>query len=201
MLKTHPSLTEIVPKSIRIKIYKKALKILENDPELTKRLGTGICLVLPCILWDLNHFLDVNPFGEDWNYREAKIAFPELAEFCRMPSEERNTKNRIIFLEKTIADLEKDTYKTDVIFRKYKDGDIIALFPHDIINSRGHVKSYMHVGQHSGADYMGVIMKTKPAKIDEFTDLKDELESIGYDLNIIIRINKRKYLDSLATLK
>lgn len=67
---------------------------------------------------------------------------------------------------------------TRVIFRKYKDGDIIALFP-----KRGDYmcESYMHIGQHSMADYPQVIKTTKPANESEYKELYDELVSIGYD--------------------
>lgn len=67
---------------------------------------------------------------------------------------------------------------TRVVFRKYKDGDIIALFP-----KRGDYmcESYMHIGQHSMADYPQVIRMTKPANESEYKELYNELVSIGYD--------------------
>ena len=45
---------------------------------------------------------------------------------------------------------------TKVVFRRYPDGQVIALFP-DIPWSgrRGEITSYMHVGQHGAADYAG----------------------------------------------
>jgi hypothetical protein len=90
----------------------------------------------------------------------------------------------------------KDKFKTDVLFRQYKDGDIIALFPHNA-DRHGNVESYMHIGQHSMADYGGVQMCTTPAKENEYTDLKSELKSIGYNLRIIKRRNYDKYLKAL----
>lgn len=74
---------------------------------------------------------------------------------------------------------------TRVIFRKFKSGvakgQIIALFPDDIANSYGECGSYMHIGQHSPADYTLVIMATKPATEEEYADLYKELVEIGYD--------------------
>ena len=77
------------------------------------------------------------------------------------------------------------TEKTKAIFRKFKDGDILALFPYEINKFNGFVNSYMHLGQHSEADYSGCIQITKPATKEEYQDLFEELESIGYNLNVI----------------
>ena len=69
-----------------------------------------------------------------------------------------------------------------VVFRKFKDdNEVIALFP--LIDwDEKYCTSYMHVGQHSGADYFGLITDTEPASADEYAELKKELESIGYIL-------------------
>jgi hypothetical protein len=76
-----------------------------------------------------------------------------------------------------------------VVFRKWKDGTIDALFPFDRFETKGYnVASYSHVGQHSAADYNFMIRVTKPAKEQEYHDLLRELESIGYHL----AVRKRK---------
>lgn len=93
--------------------------------------------------------------------------------------------------------MQKDINVTDVIFRKYLDGTIIALLPHECNDRHGNVSSYQHIGQHSGADYNGVIMCTKLAKETEYFDLKKEMESLGYNLNIIKKQNRVKFLKSL----
>lgn len=90
--------------------------------------------------------------------------------------------------------MEKDTFQTDVIFRKEKDNTIIAVFPYIIEDRNGNVLCYAHLGQHSGADYSYFTEKTVPALESEYTDLKTELESIGYNLRIIKRRNYDKYL-------
>lgn len=69
-----------------------------------------------------------------------------------------------------------------VIFRKFKDGDIIALFPGQAQYHVGHVGSYEHIGQHGTADYNQVISITKPATKRESASLKKELKEIGHDL-------------------
>jgi hypothetical protein len=84
--------------------------------------------------------------------------------------------------------MKKDKNITHVIFRRFKEGDIIALFPYDQWDKEGlYCGSYMHIGQHSGADYNGLIQATKPAKECEYDALKSELEGIGYNLKVIKR--------------
>lgn len=78
---------------------------------------------------------------------------------------------------------------TKVVFRKWKNGNIIALFPYQPWSRQGYMTtSYMHVGQHGAADYTGVISRTTPAREDEYRDLLSELRSIGYtDLHVLKR--------------
>lgn len=86
--------------------------------------------------------------------------------------------------------------KTDVIFRKEKDGQILAVFPHEVVNGR-FVMCYAHLGQHSECDYDYCLTRTKLATSGEFEDLENELTlSVGYNLNIIKRRNYDKYLKS-----
>lgn len=71
--------------------------------------------------------------------------------------------------------------QTRVIFRKYPDGDIIALFPDIIANRLGDIMCYEHYGQHGAADYKSVIDATEPASENEYNALMHELQQIGYD--------------------
>jgi hypothetical protein len=87
----------------------------------------------------------------------------------------------------------KDTEITKVVFRKFKDGQVIALFPY-VESSRGFCSSYMHIGQHSDADYNHIVRSTKLATADEYADLKNELEnSVGYNLEIIKKLDRNKW--------
>lgn len=43
---------------------------------------------------------------------------------------------------------------TKVIFRKFRDGSVIALFPNIPWDNNGNIASYMHVGQHGGASLL-----------------------------------------------
>lgn len=78
---------------------------------------------------------------------------------------------------------------TKVVFRRWKEGDVIALFPDEQWSQHGYMTtSYIHVGQHGDADYAGVIAATRPAREHEYQDLLSELKSIGYeDLRIMQR--------------
>ena len=82
-----------------------------------------------------------------------------------------------------------DKDKTKVVFRKYKDGDILALFPELSYRRNYMTECYQHVGQHGEGDYQWCIADTKPATPEEYADLKAELEGIGY--NLLIRKKAR----------
>ena len=96
--------------------------------------------------------------------------------------------------------------ETEVIFRKVKSGkfkgDIFALFPYDVVTLEGDVGCYMHIGQHSAADYNHCINTSIPAKEHEFAPLKRELEEdIGYNLRIVKKRNYDKYLENYYKIR
>jgi hypothetical protein len=69
---------------------------------------------------------------------------------------------------------------TPVLFRRYKDGEIVALFPAEPADVNGlYVSCYAHVGQHGSADLHGTIAETRPAKPAEYADLEAELRDYG----------------------
>lgn len=96
--------------------------------------------------------------------------------------------------------MEKDMEKTDVIFRCDKQGDfkgdVFALFPHEVSCSDGSVTFYAHIGQHGLADYKKCMRKSRTATEKESTDLKKEMEGLGYNLNIVKKQNYNKYIAS-----
>jgi len=81
---------------------------------------------------------------------------------------------------------------TEVVFRKFKDGDIIALFPYDVDYPNGDISSYMHIGQHGAANYNYVMKDTVAAIKAEYDDLKEELENRGYNLKVIKRKSNKR---------
>jgi hypothetical protein len=89
-----------------------------------------------------------------------------------------------------------------VIFRAERSGqfkgDVTAVFPTLPADQHGHMMTcYAHIGQHSGCDH-GWYNKTRPAKPDEYADLKRELESVPYEykLKVCKRISS-KHRDEL----
>lgn len=96
--------------------------------------------------------------------------------------------------------MEKDTHKTDVIFRvdttKDWKGTVFAILPHDVCDFKGNVTYYQHVGQHSGGEYYHMIKTSRPATEIEAHDLKVEMEGMGYNFNVMKKRNYDKYLKS-----
>ncbi|MCS2721899.1 hypothetical protein NXW08_00310 [Bacteroides uniformis] len=86
---------------------------------------------------------------------------------------------------------------TRVVFRRYPDGQVIALFP-DIpwSGQRGEVTSYMHLGQHGAADYLHVLATARLATEDEYGDLLFELQSIGYDDLHVVQRARPKFINT-----
>lgn len=82
---------------------------------------------------------------------------------------------------------------TKVIFRKFKGGEVIALFPQEPATLDGWLcVSYMHVGQHSAATPR-IVDNTKAATPKEYAPLVAELLSIGYRLDIHKRFGRNDY--------
>lgn len=75
---------------------------------------------------------------------------------------------------------------TDVIFRIDK-GEVIAIFPADPGTNQYDVTIYVHNGQHGSGDPW-ILNTYKLATEAEYTDLKRELERIGYKLRVVKRI-------------
>lgn len=82
--------------------------------------------------------------------------------------------------------------QTEVIFRKTRLGEIIALFPYIPEFRYSSCMSYMHIGQH-GTAYLELINTTKLASSDEYQELFNELEGLGYKLKVLKKMSWRKY--------
>ena len=84
------------------------------------------------------------------------------------------------------------TDKTDMIFVIWTDNPeyifdpVDALFPGLAGNMNPDTcLCYSHIGQHSAANLAYMLSITRLASESEYSDLKGELEQIGYSLNII----------------
>lgn len=102
----------LVPDDIRLQVYKKAVKlILTKDEILSYRWAYGLCLLLPCILWNLPDYECSSPNDLSWDWRDTKNMFPELTDdyLYAVKGTELNYGNsiRIDYLQGWISKLEK----------------------------------------------------------------------------------------------
>lgn len=72
-MKYTKSLTEEVPKEIRLEVYKKAKELIENWDNQYDLDIPQLCLLLPSILYNQDTFLQGT-----WYFGQTKIGFPEL---------------------------------------------------------------------------------------------------------------------------
>lgn len=82
---------------------------------------------------------------------------------------------------------------TPVIFRKFKDGEVIALFP--ALAGDGDIStccSYMHIGQHGSAS-IDLGKRIPLASRKEYLPLKKELEGKGYNLKVITKFSSQHH--------
>ena len=71
--------------------------------------------------------------------------------------------------------------ETPVVYRRFPNGEVVALFPSLPGGRFGECLSYLHIGQHGAADYGHAIRTTEPAAAAECAELQAELVQIGYD--------------------
>lgn len=98
------------------------------------------------------------------------------------------------------------TEKTKVIFRKFPDGEVIALFPElPGTNSMLDCLNYMHVGQHGSG--RATLEGTKKIKFEDIESqnainfLCRELRSIGYNLTVVSRFSYQMDQKRIAALR
>lgn len=73
--------------------------------------------------------------------------------------------------------------KERVLFRKYPDGELVALFP-DTPIYQDKRRTYTAFGRHSGMDPDQLLAETRPAEPAEYIALLEELLGIGYNLDV-----------------
>ena len=96
---------------------------------------------------------------------------------------------------------EDDSEQVKVIFRKFPEGDVIALFPEQD-QGRGLITSYMEIGQHGDAA-KSLITDLEPASKEEYAKLAAELERIGYDIVMAESVNEEidgKAIDTIRKI-
>ena len=73
----------VIPKKERIRVYKRALEIIENEEDVYK-LGKdyGLCILLRCIDSNLNSYKEDYDFrGIYWCYKETPDLYPEFKRY------------------------------------------------------------------------------------------------------------------------
>ena len=85
--------------------------------------------------------------------------------------------------------------KVKVIFRKDKEGNIIAFLPELRVN-HGNIMSYMHIGQHGEAS-LDFYYSTTKANAQEYELLFNELKTIYNDCVLVVK-QKLNYKNLLA---
>jgi hypothetical protein len=78
-----------------------------------------------------------------------------------------------------------------IIFRRGAGGNTFALFPCLKATPDGHWVSFQHVGRHAAANYTLCVAHSRPAKPEEYAELKAELEGLGYVLKVCRRRPRR----------
>jgi len=144
-------------------------------PKEHDNLFTVFCKFMDKEKYSIFNSVRVNKYSGKWNFHSVDEDFC----FDQFESE----LNSIVI----------DQYTTDVIFRKWK-GEIIALLPHEVCDRSGSVTSYMHVGQHSGANYSHIVRNSTLATEEEYSDLKKEMEHIGYNIRIVKKQQYGRYI-------
>ncbi|MDC1446566.1 hypothetical protein N8344_01180 [bacterium] len=122
--------------------------------------------------------------------------------FAKADGPERGEKPKKVSLKK--APWEESVNEGDdtvkVVFRKFDNGDVIALFPEEE-QGRGLITSYMEIGQHGDAS-KSLITDLEPASKEEYAELAAELKRIGYDIVMAESVNEAKasILDQLQSI-
>lgn len=89
---------------------------------------------------------------------------------------------------------------TPIIFRKFKEGDIIAIFPTMPGTMDQYTcNSYQHIGQHGTCEPSYLIQNTKLAKPEGYEKLFQELINIGYDDLKVYKRYQYKFLEEVKS--
>lgn len=110
----------------------------------------------------------------------------------KQAGEEMQTRNLDSKPESTLEENDEEQTKVQFLVNEKdpKNPDLFAYFPEENFDNAGQYKTaYSHVGQHSSAspEYAA---ESRPATPEEYQDLKAELESLGYKLEVLNPANE-----------
>ncbi len=133
-------------------------------------------------------------YDSETAFRETSMYYTDMVHACAVDlvanlMAARETAQRIFDLASVVRPVKPE--RTRVLFRAVKRGahagKVTAVFP-DLVESRGLLTCYAHVGQHSTCAPAWIRFDTRPARPAEYSKLYSELEQIGYQLEIVKRL-------------
>ena len=102
MKNTHiKTLTKPIDKNTRLSVYKESLE------RINQKQVTGLCVLLPMVLWGLEHYLDDyldEETGTDWCWTDTPTAFPELTQEVRDKIRSARNEERIAIRAKYLEE-------------------------------------------------------------------------------------------------
>lgn len=96
--------------------------------------------------------------------------------------------------------MEKDKLKTYVVFLIHKENnELFAYFPYEKYHSyKSKIRTcYAHIGQHSACS-PEYAKESRLATEQEYKDLRNELESIGYNLEILDGLKRKNAISKIV---
>lgn len=97
---------QLVPEKIRLECYARAIVQIENKiyTQTYAVITPSLCLLLPCILWELNSFREKAPNGQPWNFHDTVNMFPEFG-YRFDPEKTLNNQQRLNMLHECISEI------------------------------------------------------------------------------------------------
>lgn len=131
-----------------------------------------------------------------YTQKQAKAMYNALHLISKLPG---GTVGSALTVAKNAARDAMPDDVTPVIFRKFPDGDVVAMFPTEPGSAQNPFtcSSYMHARQHSAID-IGLGKRIPLASRAEFAPLKKELEGLGYKLKVITKVAAKHHAQRRA---
>ena len=184
--------------------------VMDNEPEVEESVNEG--RMSDQLIHDAEN-MSREEFEKKHGKEAAKDMFDESVEseekarqraLAKADEPERGEERKKVSLKKAPWEEsvnEDDGEQVKVIFRKFPEGDVIALFPEQD-QGRGLITSYMEIGQHGDAS-KSLITDLEPASKEEYAKLAAELERIGYDIVMAESVNEEidgKAIDTIRKI-
>ena len=109
MRNTQYSPSQEVPIELRLQTYKEAIEIIEKGEHKFEMKQFQLCVLLPCIFWDLKTFNEDYKVKTYWFSEDTSIMFPELDNLLKKIGfmGHYTDAERLKFLRSTVAEIEQ----------------------------------------------------------------------------------------------